>query len=178
MSWIQRYATLIFALFALLLTSLSAFAGYETAFVLERSTNANQVVYSADLEEGRRPTMRVYWRMLAEDGHEEELTAIERSSAYGISILEKREAGIEFEFRALAGYAVKVSRDSGAVRAVLKLRAATVILKRIFLEMGGGLLPAPKSISIEGSDVKSGKSLRAVLHPLGGGRWREEFFPQ
>src|SRR5579872_5952110 len=105
---------------ALLLATAAALGGSEVElrqplFVIERNTNANVVHYDVNLApngeiDPRRP-IQAYWIMAAQDGRREELSALERSRAYGFSV--EPEPGLHsfrMELVAQKGRAIEVRR--------------------------------------------------------------------
>jgi hypothetical protein len=140
---------------AAILVSTSAYAAPTPLFTLERSTNANQVVYELRAD----ATIHPYWRMLAQDGHTEELTSFERERAYGVVMLASPDTAlVRFSVKALPAYSLSVTTNppTGQAYATVHLLGNELTLKRIYLHVSGGLIPSVKSIDIEAQNGDSG----------------------
>lgn len=156
--------------FALLLFSFSAHAALEPVFILERSTNANRLVYEADL--AAESPIHPYWEMRAQDGHREELNSFERNNVYGTKILAQGET-IRFEFRGLPGVPVTLAKVEGRLQAQMLLGGEACRLKRIFLELTDSLFPKVKTITIE-CLRDDGQDHATTLFPGSRGNWQEK----
>lgn len=138
---------------------------YEPAFILERSTNANRLVYEADL--AKPAPIHPYWEMRAQDGHPEELNSFERNNVYGTKIL-ARDENVSFEFKGLPGIPVTLTMEDGHPRAKMFLNGEQRRVIRIFLELSGAVFPKVISIAIEHPGGKT------TLVPGTQGTWREK----
>ena len=76
----------------------------EPLLILEKSSNANRVVYEVD--PSRPEPVHAFWEMLAEDGHVEELNSFERARIYGVTVSRHDSRGVTFTFKALPEYPV------------------------------------------------------------------------
>ena len=138
-------------------------------FVIERSTNANTVHYDANLgPDGRldpREPVSAYWIMSAADGHREELTALEKSKAYGFSI-EPGAAPDTYRLR----LAAQKQRDIDVVRAGNTVRAEATIggrrahLRKLYVS-AHKFLPTVKYIELSGIDLASGQPVTEKVVP-------------
>jgi len=145
----------------------------EVLFILERNTNRNQVVYElkhAD-ESQTTETIHPYWRMLARDGHLEELNSIEKSQIYGVDQVERTRDFIRFEIAALPSYPIMVLRNSGS--AFIHLLGEDRVIKRVFVHVSGGLIPSVDSIEIDCQTQDSAAIQSVVLTPAPGEKWQE-----
>jgi hypothetical protein len=138
-----------------------------TIFTLERTTNANQVVYELRDDGSIHP----YWRMLAQDGHTEELTALERAEAYGVQIVGRSAGQVEFSVKALPSYPITVltTPPAGQPYGTIRLMGEDRAIKRIYLHVSGGLFPKVSSIDIEAQNGDSGPMLYFDLAKSGSG---------
>lgn len=151
-----------------LVTSSVTPASPTTAFILERSTNANQLVYEVDLANPEDP-IRPYWKMNAEAGQEEPLTETEKSTVYGVNIIERSAESIKFTFKAFPSLPVTIQEENGAPVASVTLLNETRTLKKIYLRLGGFLIPSVRSIEVE-----CGGGEKIEISPRRGGAWKEE----
>jgi hypothetical protein len=121
-------------------------------FTLERSQNANQVVYELkpSVAAGAPYLIHPYWRMLAQDGHTEELTGMERG-VYGVQVSVDTADSVVFALKALTSYRLAVAPNppAGAPHAVIQLANQAWILKRIYLHLSGGLIPGVNAVDLE-----------------------------
>ena len=133
-------------IFPLLLATAAALGGSEAGwrqplFVIERNTNANVVHYDANLRpdgqiDPHRP-IQAYWIMAAQDGRREELTALERSRAYGFSVEpETNLQSFHLELVAQKGRPIEVRREGDSVRAETTIDGHSAYLVRIYVTAG------------------------------------------
>lgn len=151
---------------AALLLSLAAAAGglagaddCPPLFVVERSSNANVVVYEAPRAPGgvvdpKRP-VRGHWRMWAEDGRREELNFVERRLAYGVDVLGPTPGGgVEIALKALPERRIEVRRDGPCPAALTALGGQEALLRRAFVQIAsGGLIPKVAYLELHGEDA-------------------------
>jgi hypothetical protein len=135
-------------------------------FYLQRSSNANTVVYDARLtRDGRldpeRP-VEVYWLRYNTNGKRRALNFIERHLAYGV---ETRPAGDDAFLVKLVAFSkreLKVFVDErGKVQATTTIAGRPARLRLLFVEHEkDGLIPTIIHVDIFGEDLKTG----AVIH--------------
>lgn len=134
-------------------------------FRIERSTNANVVVYQANrTADGRldpRDPVRAEWIMRAEDGRREPLTFLERSFAYGFDVEAAAPAdGFWLRLRAERSRRIRVRLRGGCPRAVAVIAGREALLEFLFVDAGGpGLAAAVRGVEIHGTDVVTGAPL-------------------
>lgn len=140
-------------------------------FVIERSGNKNMVQYEAQLTgEGsldpREPVI-AYWVMLANGGHREELTLLERHLAYGFTI-QPDPSGRGYRM-VLAGdkeREIRVYQERNKVTAEMTIAGRPAILRKLYVNSDdGGVLPSVKYIELFGRDLKSGDERYEKLVP-------------
>jgi len=141
---------------------LSADCGSEL-FRIERSKNANVVVYEAKagtqtaLDED--DPVSASWILLASTGKRAPLAFFERLFAYGFEVrLDRKSESAILTLKALPGRTMKVLRQGACLVAMGSIAGAESVIKRVFVttdERG----PAPKVMSIEvfGVDPVSGE---------------------
>jgi hypothetical protein len=126
-------------------------AGPQPLFVMARSTNANVVHYDAQLTangdlDPEEPVI-AYWIMLAEDGHREDLTWLEKRKAYGFTVVPDPEVkGYTLTIAAVPERKMTVRKTGGVVHAELVIDGHQASVERIYIESAAGLL-APSSIA-------------------------------
>lgn len=145
-------------------------------FYLQRTTNANTVVYAANYDaEGRldaRNPISVYWRRFATTGHRRQLTPIERFLAFGVRV---QPRGVPGEFTVIPRAAPQhplVLRQTGPGRAEIlaPLGGGMARLSHVFLEIDEtGLLPAVRKAIVHGTDLASGRAVIETFAVSGGG---------
>jgi hypothetical protein len=134
-------------------------------FVLDRSTNRNEVIYEANVNEqgfDSQNPIYAYWKMNEKSGSREELSGIEKSEAYGIKTLEIKSRQVKFTLSAMPKMIITAKVSAGkksTPRAYMNLLGKDVELKTFFLHVeNGGLLPRLKVVEIAGrlkkQDVK------------------------
>ncbi len=134
-------------------------------FRVERSTNANVVVYqanrTADGELDRLDPVRAEWIMRAEDGRREALTFLERSFAYGFDVETAAPAdGIWLTLRAERSRRIRVRFRDGCPRALAVIAGREALLEFVFVDVGGpGLVAAVRGVDLHGTDVATGDPL-------------------
>lgn len=167
----QHTARGLAILAALVLSAAMAHAGtrYERLFVIGRSKNANIVAYDAAIAPSRRldrdRPVRAYWVMLAEDGHREGLSWMERRLAYGI---DSTFAGGHWVLRlkAFDERPIHVRRRDGRFRAEVEIDGRMAWLQRIFVQAREGtVLPKVRFIDLTGIDPDTREPVRERLVP-------------
>lgn len=140
-------------------------------FVIERNTNANVVHYDANLKpDGQidpRCPVQAYWIMAAQDGHREELNAIERAKAYGFTVEPAGDSrAYRVELVAQKQRPIEVLRNGDTVRAETIIAGHRAYLTRIYVTAHKVLaLPAVKSIEWFGTDVATNQALHETVNP-------------
>jgi len=135
-------------------------------FRIARSTNANVVVYEARLFSSgaldRQEPVHASWVMLALDGHREELNFLERGLAYGFDAREDGE-NLELRLRAQPGRPIVVRFRDGCPAAFMTVAGRETILRRIFVQVGGGPFPEVQSVELTGLVPGDGSEVREVV---------------
>jgi hypothetical protein len=112
----------------------------ETLFIVERSTNAQIVHYSARItKDGAldpKTPIVAYWEMKAEDGRREPLGRLERSMAWGFS--SQRDPSGQFYRMTLVSQKqreIRVYQVDGSVRAEMQIAGHRAYLHRIYAQI-------------------------------------------
>jgi hypothetical protein len=136
-------------------------------FYVQRSPNANTVVYAARLDargdfDSRNP-IDAFWRKFNIDGAKKSLNFMERMMAYGVRV--KAGKPVTFTIAALPERSLTLSWDAQhRPQATMQIGGRTVKLAYVYLEVvEGGLTPDVPSLDIVGTDIASGKAIREHL---------------
>jgi len=139
-------------------------------FYVQRSPNANSVVYAARLDakgnfDSRNP-VDAFWRKFNIDGSKKNLNFIERMMAYGVRVTAARQGQpVTFTIAALPERRLTLGWDAQHhPQATMTMGSRTVKLAYVYLQVEeGGLMPDVPSLDIVGTDTASGKAIREHL---------------
>jgi len=139
-------------------------------FYVQRSPNANTVIYAANLDAkgNLNPSapIQAFWRKFNIDGSKQPLNFIERMMAYGVR-LDGRKAGkpVTFSIAALPERKLTVSWDSAhQPEALMQIGNHLVKVAYVYLQVvEGGLMPKVPALDIFGTDIASGKAIHEHL---------------
>ena len=142
-------------------------------FYIQRSVNANTVVYTAHVDSHGRidPDLPVdvYWRWYNVDGHRKSLIFIERILAYGVQSVAHGGSDNTAIFRvaALPGREIHLDFDSAEhPEALTQFGDRWAKLVYVYLQVDdSGLLPTVTAMDIFGIDKRTGKALREHAIP-------------
>ncbi len=143
-------------------------------FIVQRSTNANELVYEATLTDSGFPKqdpIQVHWVMKAKEGGSEALTAFEKKSVFGAQIQKVSDDEVSFSLKALKNRSIVVKRsktpEGGWIaRAFLKVKSGEHILDRLFIQMRkGGIVPKVAKISLFLHSVEDSKEITDEFIP-------------
>ena len=167
-----RILTFLFIIFILIITFHSSFAqDIYPLFTIERSLNKNVLHYDAKLAkngdlDADEPVI-VYWIMLAEDGHREPLSFIEKQRAYGFSIKsEKRKNYFSMYLAADKNKKITVYKDNDKIRAETRINGRQAYLDKIYVSSNGSLLtPKITYLELHGRDIRTGNKVFEKIIP-------------
>jgi hypothetical protein len=139
-------------------------------FYVQRSPNANTVVYAARLdgkgEIDRNDPVEAFWRKFNIDGGKTGLNFMERMMAYGVRV-DRAQAGkpITFTIAALPERKLTLTLDSQKrPQALMQMGSRSVKLAYVYLHVvEGGLLPKVPEVDILGTDTATGKAVHEHL---------------
>jgi hypothetical protein len=142
-------------------------------FYIQRSVNANTVVYTAHFDLHGRidqdDPVDVYWKWYNGNGQRKPLNFIERVMAYGVkSVSPGGSSGtVSFKVAALPEREILVEEDDhGHAEALTKFGDRTARLIYGYLQVDdSGLLPKVTAMDLFGIDQLSGKPLREHVIP-------------
>jgi len=139
-------------------------------FYVQRSPNANTVIYAAKLDaqgnfDSRNP-VEAFWRKFNIDGSKQPLNFMERMMAYGVK-LNPRKAGepITFAIASLPQRKLSLGWDGQhRPQATMTIGSRVVKLAYVYLHVvEGGLMPSVPELDIFGTDLANGKAVHEHL---------------
>jgi hypothetical protein len=140
-------------------------------FIIERSTNANIVVYDANhAPDGQlvatEPVI-VYWLMKAQEGQREELNLVERKEAYGIDIEPGAAPGtyhMALKADKKKKMTVALQKSCGVV--LTKIGGTEGVLRRLYVKSKEEMIrPKVEYIEFFGEDPATGQALSEKYVP-------------
>jgi hypothetical protein len=139
-------------------------------FYVQRSPNANTVVYAARLdahgEIDRSDPVDAFWRKFNIDGARSGLNFIERSMAYGVRV-DRVPPGkpITFTIAALPERKLTLALDAQhKPEALMQIGVRTVKVAYVYLHVvEGGLMPQVPELDVLGTDTATGKAVHEHL---------------
>ena len=141
-------------------------------FYIQRSTNANVVVYDANLIAGKlnaKDPVYTYWYRYGEKGQKEELTTIQRTLAYGLytTLVPGVPNTYEGHFLAYRKRKFMVKQDpSGDPIALFPINGKMQILKRVFVSVDESkFVTTVNYIELFGKDPVTGKDVYEKFKP-------------
>ena len=139
-------------------------------FRIGRSTNANEVVYTARMVRGALDPdapISAEWHMLAEDGHREGLNFLEKLVAYGFSV-DAAAGGNGFTviLKAKKDRPVQLRMRGTCPDAFVTISGRPALLRKIFVQTkGGGVVPEVAWADVEGRDPDTGAVVKERIFP-------------
>jgi hypothetical protein len=139
-------------------------------FYVQRSPNANTVVYAARLdahgEIDRANPVEGFWRKFNIDGSKQSLNMIERMMAYGVRA-DRAAPGkpVTFAIAALPERKFTATLDAQhKPQALTQIGSHTVKVAYIYLQVKeGGLMPDVPALDLFGTDIATGKAVHEHL---------------
>jgi hypothetical protein len=136
-------------------------------FYVQRSPNANTVVYAAKMDaQGNPGSVEAFWRKFNIDGSKQPLNFMENMMAYGVK-MDARKAGqpVTFTIAALPERKLTLGLDAQHhPQATMQIGAHTVKVAYVYLQVvEGGLMPSVPSLDVVGTDIASGKAIHEHL---------------
>jgi hypothetical protein len=135
-------------------------------FRVARSTNANVVLYEARDGGVLDPAHPVHptWLMLDEDGRREELNGLEWSLAYGVDVQPAPGPdSARVTLKAEPRRPLLIRRRNGCLVAIASIGNREALLRVVYVDVGGGLLPEVRSVELIGADLATGAELRETI---------------
>lgn len=137
---------------------LSADASACEVFRIERSKNANVVLYEAEGGLERDAPVKASWLLLAQHGQRQTLTFFERLMAYGFEVRALRDgASRELRLKALKDRALRLVKRGACLAAVGVIDGAEAVLQRVYVTTDErGAVPRVLSVELFGVDLATG----------------------
>ncbi len=145
----------------------------DVLFYLQRSTNANTIVYAANIDShgqlDRHNPVEVFWRVFNEDGRRHGLNWIERLLAFGVSVEPVKTMSNAFDAHLVSFPQMTCRVDvspSGTPECVTQINGHRARLVSAYIELDeSGIWPRPLFLNIYAIDTKSGFVLREHIEP-------------
>jgi hypothetical protein len=138
-------------------------------FVIERSLNANIVVYDAVRgNDGRldpAQPVAAYWLLKADKGQRQELNVFEKMAAYGFDVGNGPQGSVTIALHALKGRPIRVQTDGRRVLALTRIAGREVVLNRVFVQTEQNNPLGVKYIEIFGQDLRGRKPVHERIPP-------------
>jgi hypothetical protein len=139
-----------------------------TLFYIQRSTNANIIVYAANLTpQGQfdpRNPIDIFWRVFDEDGRRHGINLIERLLAYGVTIRPVKGVPNSFDVNVVSFPEMKCRAEfdeAGRAECLVQINGRCARLVSAYVELDqSGIIPRPLFLDIYGIDKSNGR----VLH--------------
>ncbi|MDB5733899.1 MAG: hypothetical protein JWN16_536 [Alphaproteobacteria bacterium] len=135
-------------------------------FYVQRSPNANTVIYAAKLdghgEINRADPVDAFWRKFNIDGSRQPLNFIERNIAYGAHADPSVQGKpVTFTIAALPERKLTLTLDANKKpQALMQIGTHTVKVAYVYLQVvEGGLMPDVPALDVFGTDIASGKAI-------------------
>jgi len=138
-------------------------------FVIERSTNANTVVYDLRLEADGTPPRKnpidAYWMRYASSGERMELRWLEKKMAYGVKIKSKvSPAGFDVRLKAFDERLISVRKVNGVYSAIIEIDGAPARLHKVYVATSEkGLIPKVHYIELFGEVLNDGREVNEKI---------------
>lgn len=140
-------------------------------FFLQRSQNTNTVVYELNLKNGvldSAAPIHIFWICYAEKGQKEELTAIQRKYAYGVTATYVSKDNYQLRFLATKKQTFQLAKgEDNAYHVYGQIDGKRAILSSIYLQMDGGTLFKPHFdyVLTKGVDAETGVAIMEKSKP-------------
>ncbi len=134
-------------------------------FYIQRSKDANTIMYDANLTTGGRLDARkpveVYWIRYADKGQREDLTAFQWQMAYGYKHKQSGNATEVYEIclNAFKKRPIRIVQTQGRAIAMTVINGQSANLQKVFVQVEpqSGLIPRVQYIDMFGIDPQTGR---------------------
>jgi hypothetical protein len=142
-------------------------------FYLQRSKDANAVIYQANFLTGQRLSPQkpvdVYWIRYAEQGQREELSALQWQMAYGYQhqVSATNPDAYEIRLNAYPKRPLQIVSQQGKPVALMRINGQQACLQKIFVQLASSFRLVPKVAYIElyGVDTNTGQPVYERIAP-------------
>lgn len=134
-------------------------------FYIARSTNANVVMYEANLRTDRQldpeKPINVYWIRYAEHGQKERLSTVQWHLAYGYKHRQPQPEAFDVYLNAFKKRPVRVVMQDGRPTALTQINGRIAHLRKVFVQVDpdSGLMPRVEYLELFGTDASTDKTL-------------------
>lgn len=138
-------------------------------FIIERSKDANQIIYSIQTDESGNLTdnpISIYWVKHTENGKIASLTWIQQKYAYGLHFISKTKQHATFHFVSYAKQIFTIKKTANnTFYVVTQIQQDEIALNKIYIHLIGGSFWFPKIPKIElvGVNLKNGSQMTKTL---------------
>lgn len=141
-------------------------------FYIQRSNNANTVIYDANLVENQKfdpeKPVNVYWIRYAEQGQSERLSMLQWRLAYGYSHqpVHRPAEGYTINLNAFEKRPIKIIYEAGRPAAMIQINGRHARLQKVFVQLAPGnrLIPHVLYIDIFGVDPEKDLPVFERIH--------------
>ncbi len=147
------------------------FTACPTLFNIERSRDANQIVYKLNIDEdgslNETEPIQAFWVKYKEKGEVEPISWIQKELSYGLKFKSISEGKCTFHFAAYDKKDLYLRNDFGSYKVYALSNDKFVELERIFVHFNGGTdwLPTVEYVEIFSKEVVSGEVVSEKIYP-------------
>ncbi|MFI5142618.1 MAG: DUF4833 domain-containing protein [Thermoanaerobaculales bacterium] len=140
-------------------------------FVIERSVNANVVVYDA-VRDGRgrldpAHPVEVYWLLNADKGQREDLNLIEKAKAYGVEVGASTRDGAQITVKALKDRPIRVRIKGNRPEAIVRIAGHDALLRKVFIQTDSDHPLSVRYVDLLGVSLRGNASVRERISTAG-----------
>lgn len=139
-------------------------------FSIGRSKDANEIIYSLNLEKGNKLNLhdpiQVFWLKRTENNNQVPLTWIQQRFSYGLVYLKKNDSYAKFHFAGYSGRIFELKKDrNGNFHIYTLAEGKKVILNRIYIHISGGTfwLPEIPKVELFAELADNGKNIIEII---------------
>ncbi len=153
--------------------SLTAFIASDESpllFKIERSKDANQILYTLNIDnEGNlnEEPINAFWIKKTKKGRIEPLTWIQKKYAYGLKYLHACEKCATFQFVSYDKTNLHLRKYNDEYKVFTQLNGEVVEVEKIFVQIDGGTFWVPNVTAVElhAKYLKSGEEVVEIIQP-------------
>ena len=147
-------------------------ASTERLFYVQRTPNANTIVYDLNLNSDGKPNteepVKVYWLRYADKGQKEDLSYIQRKFAYGLNTKALNNGSYDIRFVSYKKFPLTLMKASdGKYHIFAFISQKQIILNSVFVKIEGGSFWFPNVVYVEvnGTDPQTGREMIERFKP-------------
>ncbi|HUK11851.1 MAG TPA: DUF4833 domain-containing protein [Thermoanaerobaculaceae bacterium] len=138
-------------------------------FVIQRSLNANVVVYDAVRDKAggldRDRPVTAFWLMNADKGERRNLNLIEKAKAYGFDVRPEAGGAAEIRLKAMEQRPIRVQLAGRRPQAVTHIAGQDAVLNLVYIRTKPGSSVHVQYVDLFGFSVRGHRPLRERLTP-------------